>query len=61
MRWMTWRAMGLANVAGHVIGCRSTQVMMVQHAWNDVASNISQTIPVAAAVADAAAAIAGVA
>jgi hypothetical protein len=35
--------------------------MMVQHAWNDVASNISQTIPVAAAVADAAAATAGVA
>ena len=34
---MTWRAMGLAHVARHVIGCHVTQEARVKHAPDDVA------------------------
>jgi len=30
---MTWRAMGLANIARHVIGCHSIHETRVQNAW----------------------------
>ena len=45
MRWMTWRAMGQADTARHVVGCRSTQDTRVQHALDDVAGNICQALP----------------
>jgi hypothetical protein len=30
---MTWRALGLADIARHVIGCHSTQETWVQNAF----------------------------
>jgi len=44
MRWMTWQAMGLADVADRVIGRRLTQETRVQHALDDVAGNIYQAL-----------------
>jgi len=51
MRYMTWRAMGLADIARHVIrchlaqemravGCHLTEEARVQNALDDVAGNI---------------------
>jgi len=37
MPWMTWRAMGLADIACHVIGYRLTQDTREQNALDDVA------------------------
>jgi hypothetical protein len=39
VRCMTWRAIGLAHIARHVIGCRLTQETRAQRALDDVASN----------------------
>jgi hypothetical protein len=36
---MTWRAMGLADIARHVIGCHFTQEMRIQMRVNDVAGD----------------------
>ena len=45
VRWMTWRAMGLAGVARHVIGYHSTQETKVQSALDDVSSNVCKALP----------------
>jgi len=40
MRWTTWHATRLADIARHVIRCHLSQEMMVQNALYDVAGNI---------------------
>ena len=45
MRWMTWRTMGVVNIARHVIGCHLTQETWIKSALDDVAGNIRQARP----------------
>jgi len=40
--WMTWRAVGLTDVARRVIGCHLAREMRVQSALDDVASDTRQ-------------------
>jgi len=44
VRLTTWRASGLADIAHHVIGYRSTQETMFPCALNDVACSIRQAL-----------------
>ena len=45
MRWMTWQASGLPDIARHVIGRHSTPETRVQKALDDAASNIWRARP----------------
>ena len=44
MRWMVWRAMGIADIARHVIGCQVTEEARANNAWMTLVSSVRQAL-----------------